>query len=118
MSCSFVEPSLVGYHFDALDDSTRRRVERHLVGCADCVRAFVELKRSIETREGSARPGPAVRGRLRRAVQRELEPGPRWSWWERPLAVALAATLVLVAAGGVRWLTSVPASPPRALSAR
>ncbi len=115
MSCSEIEPDLVGYHFGALDEDARRRVEEHLVSCADCVRAFVETKRAIETSEEAPAPSDMARARLRRAVARELGVGLERTWWERPVAIALAASVVLVAGATMHALTTAEGAPPYAL---
>jgi len=116
MTCAEIEHELVAYHFDALSDDARRGVEAHLCECLHCVRAYVELKRAVETGESAPRPSAAARARLRRAVARELGVGDRkWSWWERPLAVAVAAAVVLAAGATTRILTSAPGTPPHAL---
>ena len=128
MTCTEIERELVGYQFGTLDDEQRRCVEEHLVACAACVRAFVELKRAIETSEEAPAPSPAARAKLRRAVARELGDGYAAggtsrtravevrSWWERPLAIALAASVVMIAGATMHALTSTTdGSPPYAL---
>lgn len=119
MSCTETEPELVAYHFGTLDDGTRARVEDHLVGCASCVRAFVELKRAIEFEplDAGAVPSKSARARLRRAVANELGIDTPRRWWERPIAFALAASVVLAAGAATRVITSGPGSPPNGLSA-
>jgi anti-sigma factor RsiW len=119
MTCEEIDPELVGYHFAELEPEARAAVEAHLVGCPSCTRSFVDLKRAIELQEGAARPSDAARARLRRAVVAELA-GPRGAprrWWERPLAVAVAASLVLAASASTRLLTARPGRPPLALAA-
>lgn len=116
MTCQEIEPELVGYHFATLDETTRARVEEHLGACADCVRAFIEIKRAVETSEESPAPTPAARARLRRAVASEMGLAPR-AWWERPLAIALAASIVLVAGATMHKLTSDSGAAPYALRA-
>ncbi len=119
MSCAEIEQELVGYHFNTLPQDVRRRVEAHLPECDACVRAFVELKRDIETGEEAPRPSEAARLRLRRAVARELGvEAPRWRWWERPAAIAFAASVVLAAGMTTRLLTSRPGAPPHAITDR
>ncbi len=119
MMCAEVEHELVAYHFNALDDEARRSVEEHLCDCADCVRGYVELKRAVETGEAAPRPSDKARARLRRTVARELGiDDRRWSWWERPLALAVAASVVLAAGMTTRALVSAPGEPPHALSDR
>jgi len=118
MTCAEIEPELVGYHFAALDDDARQRVEAHLVECPACVRELVTLKRAIETSEDAPPLAEAARQRLRRAVASELGISERkWSWWERPLALAVAASIVLVAGATTRALATSAGSPPHALSA-
>ncbi len=111
---SHVESELTGYQLGTLDEEARGRVERHLVECAECVRAFVEIKRAIETSEAAPAPSDAARARLRRAVKREMGIAER-TWWERPVAIALAASVVLVASATMHALTTTDGSPPYAL---
>lgn len=113
MTCAEIERDLVGYHFNELEDDVRKRIEDHLCDCKACVRAYVEIKRGIET--GGERPSDLARAKLRRAVARELGVERTWSWWERPLAIAVAASVVLLAGVTTRALTSLPADPPHAL---
>ena len=115
MTCDAIEPELVGYHFGTLEDEKRRAVEEHLVSCPDCVRAFVELKRAIETSEEAPAPSDASRARLRRAVARELGVGVERTWWERPVAIAFAASAILIAGATMHALTTTDGSPPYAL---
>lgn len=118
MTCETFEPDLIAYHFAVLDDDARERVESHLGSCGACVRAFVELKRAIE-RADDAAPAPRARAKLRDAVARELRiapasaPRPRW---ERPIALALAASVVLLAGKATHAITSGPGTPPYGLS--
>jgi hypothetical protein len=85
MKCVEVAPELVAYQFNALDDVTRSEVETHLVECAACVRKFISLKRAVESSEDAPGLFDAARSRLRQAVAEA-----RWSWWERPLALAVS----------------------------
>ena len=112
---SHIESELTGYHFGVLDDDTRRQVEAHLLECPECVKAFVEIKRAIETSEAAPAPSDAARAKLRRAVAREMGIAER-TWWERPVAIALAASVVLVASATMHALTSTDGRPPHALS--
>lgn len=112
MTCKAIEPELIGYHFGTLDDEARRSVEAHLVECAACVRAFVEIKRGIEASEA---PSAAARTRLRGAVARELGIETKRTWWERPVALALAVAVVLVAGATMHELTRGSGDAPYAL---
>ena len=111
---SHVESELTGYQLGVLDDETRRRVEEHLIECPECVRAFVEIKRAIETSEAAPAPSDAARARLRRAVKSEMGIAER-TWWERPIAIALAASVVLVSTAAMHALTTTDGAPPHAL---
>ncbi len=113
MDCHVIELDLVPYHFGQIDDAARRAVEEHLVGCTQCLRDFIALKREMETSE--AIPSPTAKSRLRQAVSREVErPRLTWSWWERPLAVAFAGAAVLTAMVMVHELASSQGSAPHA----
>jgi anti-sigma factor RsiW len=116
IGCEAVEAELVAYHFGLLDGPARDDVEKHLESCAECVRAFVGVKRAIEAPTGVA-PSRAARERLRRAVAREVAPAAPRRWWERPLAFAVAASVVLAAGAATRAITSGPGAPPHGLTA-
>ncbi len=117
MTCKNVSDDLLGFHLGALDQARRDEVEAHLLGCPDCLRSFLALKRSLELEEDGPSPSPASRERLRQAVLKELA-GPerdRWRWWERPLAFGLAATAALVALSAVRTVSSGPGTAPHGI---
>jgi anti-sigma factor RsiW len=119
MTCTQVEPELIAYHFGLVSGEARAGIEAHLLTCQACLRAFLDVKRAVETGEESAAPSRAARARLRRAVAQEIgaERSQRaWSWWERPVAFAFAASAVLVAMTTTRALTSGPGAPPYAMS--
>jgi hypothetical protein len=121
MSCHDIQQELVGYHFGMMEGgATRRQLEDHLVTCQDCTKAFVAIKRDIETAESGPRPSPAMRQRLRLAVARELgivAPRPTgWSWWERPLAFGFAGVAVFLAVFALSVLGSSPGSMPHAMA--
>jgi len=119
MSCNSIGSELCAYHFGVISDDVRRDVEAHLLGCSACLRAFIEVKRAIETGEDGPLPAPSARSRLRRAVARELslaDPQRPWAWWERPAAFAFAGSAVVAAMIAMRVLTSAPGAPPHALS--
>ena len=119
MTCTQVEPELIAYHFGLVSGEARAGVEAHLLTCQACLRAFLDVKRAVETGEDSAAPSMAARARLRRAVAREIgaeRPQRAWSWWERPMAFAFAASVVLLAMPATRALTGGPGAPPYAMS--
>lgn len=111
-----VERELATYHFGLMTGEERRAIEAHLLECSECLRSFFELKRGIETAEGEPAPSARSRARLRRAVAAELGVERPRAWWERPLALAVAAAVVLAAGPATRALTSGPGAPPHALS--
>ena len=119
--CATFESALIAYHFGTLAGEARVAFEAHLETCPRCVRAYLDTKRAIEASElaavEDARPASgSARDRLRRAVASELGVGPiQRRWWERPLAVAIAASVVLGAGATTRKLTDGPAAPPYGL---
>lgn len=112
MGCELIQPDLVTYHFGVIEHDARLRVEAHLLACPRCLKDFLALKREMETSE--ARPSGLAKERLRRAVIREIDRHVRWSWWERPLAVAFASAAVCVAIIAVHTLETRPGAAPRA----
>lgn len=119
MSCERILPELVTYHFGVIEEGARRELEEHLVGCPDCLRSFLAIKRDIETAESGPSPSPVVLDRLRVSAAQELglATSRGWSWWERPLAFGFASVAVLVAMGAVAALARSPGSAPRGLDA-
>jgi anti-sigma factor RsiW len=112
-----IQSELVAYLFGVIDESARTQVEQHLLDCPSCLREFMAVKRAAETAE--ADPSAGVREQLRRDVAEELKRGARrstWSWWERPLAVALAGFMVMLAMVFVRRIAASPGVPPRTMS--
>jgi hypothetical protein len=115
MSCHEFQADLVGYHFAIMSAEARRALEAHLVTCTDCVRAYVAIKRDLETAEDGPRPSPRARDRLRASVAAELGTTPRaWAWWERPLAFTLATAATALAMFAVTQLSTAHARPPHA----
>jgi anti-sigma factor RsiW len=117
VDCEMTQSELVAYLFGVVDESARTGVEQHLLGCSSCLREFIELKRAAEMAD--AAPSPGARERLRRAVTDEVKsraPRSSWSWWEKPLAVALAGLMVMMAMMFVRRIAASPGSPPRTLA--
>jgi anti-sigma factor RsiW len=123
MTCERVQQELVGYHFGLSPEESRAIVEAHLATCHDCVSAFIEVKRAIEIGEDAPLPSSAAQARRRRAVEAELGLGAegaaasRWRW-ERPIAFAVAASFVLLAARATKVMTSGPGAPPHAIAER
>ncbi|MGI5863693.1 MAG: anti-sigma factor family protein [Myxococcales bacterium] len=122
MDCPLIRGDLVAYHFGSVEEATRDAVESHLLGCPDCLRAFLALKREIETAGAGPRPSPAARARLRQAVAHELASragAPSPHWWRRPLAfgfvtaaAAAAMLLVLSVRGQMHLMAQIAESAP------
>lgn len=122
MDCPLIRGELVAYHFGSVDEATRDAVEAHLLGCPGCLRAFLALKREIETAGASPRPSPAARERLRQAVARDLASrasAARPLWWRRPLAfgfvtaaAAAAMLLVLSVRGQMNLMAEIARTTP------
>lgn len=117
MSCERVRPELPGYHFNTLDDEARALVEDHLLACPRCVAEFVAVKRAIETAAHAPRPSDLARARLRRAMAAAMSRPQRRAWWERPVALGVAAASVLLALGAVQALGRAPGAAPFATRA-
>ena len=110
MTCDQSQAELTAFQLGVVDGAARGALEEHLLGCADCLRSFLRLKRAMETAELEPAPSDAVRVRLRAAVAAELAPAGRW--WERPLAFALAGAAVTAAFAFVQGLSMLPGLPP------
>ena len=95
MTCNELQGQLAAFHFGELPLDARNGIEAHLCGCLTCVRALLEFKRVVELAEGGPRPSETARQSLREAVATEL--GLRWHWWERPVALFVAASSVVLA---------------------
>jgi anti-sigma factor RsiW len=118
MTCQEINLELVAYHFGTVSPESRQQVEEHLVGCQECLKSFLSVKREIETAEAEPRASPAARARLRRDVALLLHPPRRtWSWWERPLAFGFAGAAVMVAMLAVHVVVSSQGSMPHSLAA-
>ena len=102
MDCSLIQEDLVAYHLGAAPDDARDAVDAHLLGCTECLRVYLRLKRHLERGD---RPSDAARKKLRDAVLAEFRPTSRARAvallrGPRPLeqGLAVAAVMVLVAA--------------------
>ena len=106
MDCKLIEPELIGFHFGTLEDETRRAVELHLPGCATCVRAFLDTKRTLEAGGRGELPSEAARARLRQAVAREI------ALRRRPLRRSLALSLAVAAVAVGIFVSGALRRPP------
>jgi ferric-dicitrate binding protein FerR (iron transport regulator) len=105
MSCDAVTPELFAYQLGASDLPLRDELDAHLLGCRDCLSAFLAHKRACEDGGAfEARPSDLVRARLRREV---VARGPRRTTW---VMVAAAAAVMIAAV----WfaLRPTPSSKP------
>jgi hypothetical protein len=117
---------LSAYLDSQLDPAARARVERHLARCAACrqeletLRQTVALVRQLPSAEpprSFALQPSMVRGA--RSTTGGASTGRPWSAFRPALAAALAAILVIVAAGGLLWplaLTGERGAAPVALA--
>jgi anti-sigma-K factor RskA len=135
-SCRDIEVLLAAHAFAALEPNEHDAVQTHLVGCADCRRAYdqltelpalLDLAGRTETRIASPPPlleasvlaalppGGTQRSRRRPSFARRPWPQGTATGWRgvsaRSLAPALAAVLLLVVIG----VTQLPASSPRSV---
>ncbi len=105
MSCDAVKPELFAYHLGASDLPLRDELDAHLLGCRECLGAFLAHKRACEDGGAfEARPSDLVRARLRRQVSSRR---PR-----RTTYVVLAAAAAAMLAGGWFALHAAPAARP------
>ncbi len=119
MNCERATPELTGFHFGTTDATARAALEAHLAACPACLAAYFELKRAVETAHDEPAPSPLSRARLRRAMADELRRARgAWQWWERPLAVGLAAASVVLALNAVHAVASSPGAQPHGAAAR
>ena len=119
MTCESASAELVAYHFGTIAAAERTALEQHVLGCASCLRAYVELKRDIELSEDAPAPSEAVRQRVRGAIARALQPEPSrraWRWWERPMAFGLAGAAVIAAMVATQAVSTGPGAAPRTLA--
>ncbi len=102
MDCALIQSELAFYHLGAILDADRDRIDAHLLGCQECLRAYFAIKRQIDSRR--ERPSDAMRVRLANSVRKKFRPAKlvriqRWLWRPIPLYRGLvAAALVLVVA--------------------
>lgn len=88
------ETELIEYLKDELPPAARDEIARHLDGCAPCrdtLADFRTLLARVATTEAPAVAWPRYRAELRRRLEERT--ARRWSWWRRPLPVAMSAGL-------------------------
>ena len=114
MPCEHCESLLLEHAHGELAPAEHAEVSRHLAACPTCALASCRLRADLEglLQATSEAPPPAVRARLRAAVERSFRP----SWTRRtraalarpvPAYAALAALLVPAAL----WLLTLPRAP-------
>ena len=125
MDCQSVRQELIGYHLASLDDEAAyRAIDAHLMGCAECLRGYLELKRSVERSPApeAERPSERVRLRLRASVAARFRPrvaSRAWQWMRRPfplyqgLGVALLVLLIAALTPSLRRVLPWGAGAPR-----
>ena len=100
--CGRFDEDLIPYVLGLVDDEARARLDEHLLGCATCLRAFLESKRQLERHGGGPRPSPAVKERLRAdlfARPAPSRPARLWASLARPVPLyqAFGAALAIAA---------------------
>jgi predicted anti-sigma-YlaC factor YlaD len=105
MDCALIREELFAYHFGAASDAERDRIDAHLLECGDCLRAYLTLKRRLESGAASEKPSDEVRARLRADVEKKFRPKQhakmtsifqrRIPLYQGIVAVALAAAFTL-----------------------
>jgi anti-sigma factor RsiW len=99
--CRRFDEDLIPYVLGLVDDEARARLDEHMVGCATCLRAFLETKRHVERAGGSPRPSPAAKERLRQALfdrPAASRPARVWRSLARPVPLYQAFGAVLAVA--------------------
>ena len=120
MDCSVIAADLIAYHFGTTPDDARKRIDEHLLGCTDCLRAYLELKHHFASGVSrGARPSAAARQRLRAAVALEFTPSVptravRWLRRPIPLYQGVAAAAVALALALIAPLVAETRAPSRA----
>lgn len=93
------ETELIAYLKDELTGPSREAVARHLDGCADCRDTLADFRRLLAGVAATAAPPVQwARYRAELRLRREARAERRgWSWWRRPLPVAVSAGLAAAA---------------------
>ena len=60
MTCQEINLELIAYHFGTVTPEGREQVERHLLGCQECLKSYLAVKREIETAESGAHASPSA----------------------------------------------------------
>lgn len=94
MTCDDVKVDLMAWQLGELHGDARATLEAHVLECASCVKAFVEVKRAVELAEDGPAPSTSARVTLRAAVRDEFFAA---AWWERPVAFFFASVSVVAA---------------------
>jgi len=73
MDCRVIDEALVPYVLGACEDEERETIDRHLLECGRCLRAFLAMKRHVE-RGSRERPSEHARAKLRAEVLATFRP--------------------------------------------
>ncbi|HVO32241.1 MAG TPA: hypothetical protein VMV18_15970, partial [bacterium] len=71
MDCGLTRSELVPFHFGECAPDLRAPLEQHLLACRECLTAYLELKRALESEPARA-PSRLAHARLRAAVAAEI----------------------------------------------
>ncbi len=115
MNCDDVSERLVALQLGGLEAEERGAVEAHPLLCPACFGEHLDWLRAATAPDEGLRARPEARARTRAIAAQALgvvaEGGAR-SRWDRPMALAFAAVVVLVANLASRALTRGPGEPP------
>jgi hypothetical protein len=103
MDCRMIQGELVAFTFGTSSDDERERIDAHLLGCTECLRAYLRFKHHVE--RGASlreRPSDETRRRIRDDVAAAVRPhgaARAARWLRRPIPLYQGLAVACVAAG-------------------
>jgi anti-sigma factor RsiW len=120
-----IQGELFPYTFGTSSPEERDQIDAHLLGCRDCLRAYLRLKHHVERGASlDARPGDAIRRRVRDDVAAVVRPRGAARvrrWLRRPIPLYQGLAVAAVAAGialAGPWLREATLRRPPQIEAR
>ena len=122
MDCRMIQGELFAYTFGTSSPNERDEIDAHLLGCKDCLRAYLRMKRHVEGGASlDARPSEETRRRIRADVAAAVRPSGvarAAGWLRRPIplyqGLAVAAFAAGVVLAGPWVLEATSRKPPQA----
>jgi hypothetical protein len=122
-----IQGDLVAFTFGTSSDDERERIDAHLLGCTDCLQAYLRFKHHVEwgVERGASlreRPSDETRRRIREDVAAAVRPraaARAAQWLRRPIPLYQGLAVACVAAGlvvAMPWMHDLLA-PREALAA-